>query len=528
MTSRVLNLIPKVYPKLGGFPMWFLLPRFIKIVFGVVSFGVIESSSWSAGLRPACAGLLGDFFRLAQILDTSPNPAEISPELLPGRTLRLLWDSSLTVIADARSDLVQTNATQRSSLLDLESMAEELTTTINPWRLGLHPLESTKFTAFSTDSSLVRYLGEIPQNGEQILESLRKPVPEIDFFGDDSPALGFFRSLDLSRPLQKEDVDRELRALPWVSLFQNPLYPLETKKAVIEVFEFLKPRELIQKPEFNLPGTSRIIFRELIFEFLYNPGAWDGLRLAAFNLWSRVESQRTPKANENLFLVLQKSFEEAGFSRNDSLEWTWKTLGLISSKGTGIGPALWSWTQGRGGALAFYMATIAHASDILDLRGFSKNRLWSLPLPHRTHFWTGKSYHFWMSAFLTHHLVKKGFSRKAAARAVWICQLGYQYGSKTVGRDPNKAFLLDSRTSDYHLGIRMDLVMSSAGIYFGKNFSGQTSGDPPEIDLTAALLALQSAGRDFTPGTPPKNGYLKKWQWLQIFSAQTALKFFHL
>jgi hypothetical protein len=146
----------------------------------------------------------------------------------------------------------------------------------------------------------------------------------------------------------------------------------------------------------------------------------------------------------------------------------WKILGVYGLRGPDMlafrdlnldenQTALWAASLALFGSLTYL--------DSLQFNALGKQ--YSLP-PHVASPapWP-KPYHFWLPAFLVREMVEEeGFSARAASIAVHLSHLGYEFLSRSLGRNPLNAFN-GGAFSNYNNIVRSDLLLAAAGNQFG-------------------------------------------------------------
>ena len=182
--------------------------------------------------------------------------------------------------------------------------------------------------------------------------------------------------------------------------------------------------------------------------------------------------------------------------------------------------------------LSLSLAVLGSGPLILDFKRRDSQRLYSYPSEIRTSAEIGKTYHFWMSAYLTYRLSNEMGNSHAAGVATWLSEQGYQAISTTALRTPEIVFDGHPFTA-YNNRIRVDLAFAEAGIRFGASKSRAKNAPVPNIiDVDERISALFKAAK---PVSHINASVAKKWleggapgllryqvEWLKLFSPDAA------
>ncbi len=174
---------------------------------------------------------------------------------------------------------------------------------------------------------------------------------------------------------------------------------------------------------------------------------------------------------------------------------------------------------------------ISSAAPYLDqLRIDAGKSPYSYPPGTTTTCSYGKSYHFWMTAFLSREFGIENKSPGGAMYAAYISELGYQMRSNTTGRDETRAFTVDA-FDPANNKLRIDIAFASAGAVYGMESAAGKKVSPKNIDMALVNMANDSSPQpllDHDAAEEEWNGTgLSGYnRWMKIFSPDSALNTF--
>ncbi|NUM58721.1 MAG: hypothetical protein HUU56_08830 [Bdellovibrionaceae bacterium] len=235
--------------------------------------------------------------------------------------------------------------------------------------------------------------------------------------------------------------------------------------------------------------TGRDILMQVMEDARYN----EGIRLAALKIASHTK--RKVESDLNLFDDLKKSFIEAGASENDSEEMTWNTLAILSASGANLWQRFisvpYSYDQGQK-RLSFYV--IAASLPILDHKTSGSGHIYSFPKEISGSCNTGKSYHFWYTAFLARQATLENGNPETAMVSAFQSQKFYQINRGKIGNgNINNSINSDSMSPTSYV-TRIDLAYSGAGALYGAQKA--TTQVPTKQNTDQVVEALiQSSGK---------------------------------
>lgn len=191
------------------------------------------------------------------------------------------------------------------------------------------------------------------------------------------------------------------------------------------------------------------------------------LRSAALKILDKAVSRR---ATGNLFDDLFQEFKNAGFSKKEATDRAYQSILLSTIDGPNVF-VLFEWADRSNILTLFSAGIIASAASILDMLTYGSKHPYSYPAQVSVSCDSGKPYHFWVSAFLAHDLLRSGYSQNAARIAPAISDIGYQIFATGFGRSPWKTFSV-AWNATANQKTRLDLSYAGAGAAFGAGLKG--------------------------------------------------------
>jgi hypothetical protein len=234
----------------------------------------------------------------------------------------------------------------------------------------------------------------------------------------------------------------------------------------------------------------------------------------------------------DLFSIVEKNYLRNGFDEKAAYDRAWEFIGLYSTGGSGFGKrakailetALFSYRIPD--LLNLFSASVASLDSQLFFAG---KPLFSMPKNVQTAVNNGKPYHFWMSAYLARKNVLLGRSENGAATATWLSQLGYQMMSRSIGREPTRAFTTPA-FGVANNKIRLDLAYASNGALFGARSAKSLSQTPYSVDETLRFLLrsgenLPAIDTEKASGMVSSNPVAFWNRWTRIFAPKSTFDF---
>lgn len=206
--------------------------------------------------------------------------------------------------------------------------------------------------------------------------------------------------------------------------------------------------------------------KKVQWDIVQNQEYKEPLLKAAHLIQNKVKTQN---GDGDIFSDLKSSFEQSGLSKEQAKDLSWKMMGIWGSAGSNLRSRLEaSGVDDFEPRVANAIESILTSIPYLDALAKKKGHRYALPNGVKAKCDQGKSYHFWMSAFLTRELVKNGISSEASTAATFTAQKGYQMLSATAGRNPSELYTRDEYDPKINR-MRVDLSYAAAGSYFGAN-----------------------------------------------------------
>lgn len=202
----------------------------------------------------------------------------------------------------------------------------------------------------------------------------------------------------------------------------------------------------------------------------------EGLRIMALKMTRNLKNKSTD--GSNVFDDLVNSFRQAGLNQKEATDKTWDILALYGNGGANLGERVHSLARNAGHCnngvdnnVCTYMDIIGRAIPALDfVNSRSGKPLYSFPKGIEAKCNTGKSYHFWLAAYLSRSLIEKQYSPEAAEISAYAGSVGYQIErNKGLATESNhgKNALRKSTYDPVSQIIRADMAYSRAGAAYG-------------------------------------------------------------
>jgi len=290
---------------------------------------------------------------------------------------------------------------------------------------------------------------------------------------------------------------------------------------ILAVCEYYEPfgafhcfEELMKVMKVMAP-VDNITVRDQVYEIMSNSKYQEPLSKLALEYIHIIENG-LPMVNRRL--------DEDLLSALGSEDMKWSVLSVLAARGANF-YKLFDYSSRKNFQTVAAMGIIASASLYFDSLG---TELFSFPRGIDVSCDSGKSYHFWMPAYLS-----RRFGSKWAA---YLSDVGYQMKSETEFRDPNRAFD-ESWDSPSNEKIRLDLSYSSAGARYGEFVAKESSGEWEDgnfyFDTDLIVALLDASSEKLTPVT--KAQAIELWKrdfglfgfhrWNQIFHPEKAMQY---
>ncbi len=194
------------------------------------------------------------------------------------------------------------------------------------------------------------------------------------------------------------------------------------------------------------------------------------------------------QSTTNFFDLLSDKAEELNLSKKQKDDLVWDTIGAYATRGAsfeGYGDHLFSPQNKYHFSLMYELFNLVH---VYDANRKASDGQFSLPKMGRNTCQFGKSYHFWMSAYLSRYLLKNGFSKEEAFQASFAMGVLYDFmGSGAPQRERVKV-LQEGMDSIYVKSIFQSVLFKSLGALYGV--------DPQKVSQTDANKLYQKMRSD--------------------------------
>lgn len=283
----------------------------------------------------------------------------------------------------------------------------------------------------------------------------------------------------------------------------------------------------IEKISTELAPRGSNMALPVVMKVLRDPSYQKGASIFALKIMERVEKK---DSSGDLLNDLTESYVQAGLNKVEAEEYAWNFIGTWATRG---GNTYKHQQFAHPDAIKTLLAMdiMSAATPYLDqLRIENNQRPYSYPPSVDTKCSYGKSYHFWMSAFLTRRLGKELGSPEGAMTATYLAELGYQMLSQTTGRDPSRAFMVDS-LDPVNNKMRLDVAFGAAGAVFGR--AAAEGSEAPTLKIDSAIEALVNHAGSKEPLS--KKDAAALWEglgisgynrWMSIFNPDVALNLY--
>ncbi|MBK7843865.1 MAG: hypothetical protein IPJ71_09240 [Bdellovibrionales bacterium] len=283
--------------------------------------------------------------------------------------------------------------------------------------------------------------------------------------------------------------------------------------------------DLLSEASYN----SNMILPKIWMEFIGDPRLREGIRQSALILINRIKS----KERGVLFEDLVSGFQGATFSKPEAVEAAWKLLALYGNGGPNTGYRLSAIElPNEASNMVVGLSVISTAISYLEFaQMLSQKSHYAFPT-QASGCLTPKPYHFWLNAYFSRWLVKKGYSPDVAQMATYIVSKGYQ-----VNRDINNAGggldKILSKPSDHPTNrvVRVDLTLAAAGSVYGSFIDKQKT--IKSFSLVHGLLHLNEVrgetgklSKDLIQNLMASDRMRLLREWDQLFRPNEALYYF--
>lgn len=320
----------------------------------------------------------------------------------------------------------------------------------------------------------------MPSLAASMVESLEAP-----FLQDNTYSLPKY---SLTKPMPAIGMDKKAAACAYLSFTAaaDCIGAVEALEPYVSIYQRQDSKYMVAP----LPLIKKALADRTITE---------GLKTAATNIWKKVRDDKFGPT-DNVFDELKSAFILHGMEPKLAAEKALLSLGAISSGGPNFvlrgdqkqATRFPNSCSASGGCNPnfIYLSAIAEGmvhGDTYKMRA-EKPSLYSLPAQHSFPCDSGKTYHFWSMAALTHEMMKQDYSAEGARAAVYLSQLGYQMHRPIQSDDQKTKLLEKARFGTLENSTRIDLTLAAAGTRFGADIS--QGKDPSSHDLSKGLYEM--------------------------------------
>ncbi|MFZ4713454.1 MAG: hypothetical protein ACOYL6_07080 [Bacteriovoracaceae bacterium] len=262
------------------------------------------------------------------------------------------------------------------------------------------------------------------------------------------------------------------KGVKWAAcLHMAPLHSFKCSEALDEIIKLMDP------------SKNNITALPIIQEVLADPNYTKGAAKAALLIMQKVDefprgSKLTPG---DLFQDIYQSYLAEGIETTRAENMTWNILAVLSARGANVAKLFQYVNTVENARLMMALQTISMGASVLDSISSPLGHLYSLPKQIKTVANYGKTYHFWMSAFLARRMSLKFGSEVAGREASKLVSLAYQMLSTTCGRSDLFSQVMSGKIMTTNK-IRVDLVFAYSGSIYG-SMASMGKGKDIEIDI---------------------------------------------
>jgi hypothetical protein len=134
-------------------------------------------------------------------------------------------------------------------------------------------------------------------------------------------------------------------------------------------------------------------------------------------------------------------------------------------------------------------------NSVLDRLTAQKGFLYTYPAEADVTCDYGKTYHFWMAAYLAREGTKQTHDPVGAAAAAFTLNKGYQFLKEGGGRNRSNAFT-QNVFSNYNNNMRLDLAQAAAGAWFGATSLNGQGASISQKEFESGLRANFSGAKE--------------------------------
>lgn len=195
-------------------------------------------------------------------------------------------------------------------------------------------------------------------------------------------------------------------------------------------------------------------------------------------------------SDDRLFEDTVASFASLGLNAAESRKYAFTLLGIYGARGAALHPARQLFHSGASPILVG-MYYVFSAISYLDQVAEQYHTSYAMPSSIAANCTYGRPYHFWMSAFLTEHLLSKGFSRRASFMLPHLYSMTYEIFADVGGHGDRDKIFYGPFMNPYNLNVHINMVQNDLGSIwaaFGKDV-------PKALDINEVLAVMLRGAR---------------------------------
>jgi hypothetical protein len=285
-------------------------------------------------------------------------------------------------------------------------------------------------------------------------------------------------------------------------------------------FETIKRVALPSKAGLSLTGIE--IYNRVLNDARYD----EGLKRAALTIVKKQQDGVVPKGD--YFGDLKSSFLQAGTSEKAATEMAWNVAALISTSGPNLTQRLTDYFDPPlvRTPKALSLVAIAQSLPVLDHRSSHAGQLYSFPPEVRGRCNTGKSYHFWYTAYLARRAALENGDSEAAAAVAFQTEKFYHLKER---RKVDAVTRGHGHTPGQEI-VRADLAYAAAGAAYGVYAANNSKPISLDVDRVMKHLLKKSDDGSVTLAASlaeavTKNKLVQSYnKWTERFSPNTAFE----
>ena len=230
----------------------------------------------------------------------------------------------------------------------------------------------------------------------------------------------------------------------------------------------------------------------------------------------------------DLFEDIYESFLQVSGDEEDAEQKTWDVLAFLATGGANIAPRI-----SRIGISEYKhsiaLSAIAGMIPLLDFKTRNSGKIYSYPPEVKSYCEISKSYHFWMTAYLTRELLKESPRPMGTLMATFSIQKGYQFAAQTYHRNPERVFYKEPFEGATNI-MRIDMAYSAAATQFAL---ARWNNEEVFLDVDAAIVQMLDDAIAMEPLQPheanslfmnePQKAFIR---WSKIMAPNSPFRYF--